>query len=565
LKRRIFLPAILAMMAALLVAALPGLASATPVTIDLHNPCVIAAPAETTPSQVLARKADYNCTDRRAYVEGLANWAVFQDVDLSHNSNDPWRFRTAYGRERAQNVYAVYADGIILKSPTSRPESRQIFSSADVVFDLPPRASPVTAILVRVEGLQNVRGVAPRAGVDTASGLARKSANYHMFYGLYFGMIGGMLLFNIVLFAAMRHSFQLYYCLFSASILLFAFTWSGGVFLLIPGLDSFGQVRLNNLAIALNMIAAPAFLLNFLEPGAIPRRISRWLMVASCVPLTVTALRTIDVEWQWQLADRIFYCSVILIVCALFALSIYSLRSRSHVVRVVMLGWTMPFIFTIVRALWAMNVVTAHSGLFDLGLFIVLGFESVISALGIGWRLRWMRRERDEAHGREQALTILAETDPLSGLFNRRAFLERAREGEHRKRLILTDIDRFKAINDGFGHDVGDQVIRAVADALVKAAPNNALVGRIGGEEFAVLVEATAPKGLAKTLCKAVARPSLNGGPPVTISAGVSEGMIADEKDWRLLYIAADEALYEAKRGGRNCVRQSFIALAEHA
>jgi GGDEF domain-containing protein len=72
-------------------------------------------------------------------------------------------------------------------------------------------------------------------------------------------------------------------------------------------------------------------------------------------------------------------------------------------------------------------------------------------------------------------------------------------------------------------------------------------------------VPADAAGELAYRLREAVENPSLKGGPPVTISAGVSEGLVGDETDWRLLYIAADEALFEAKRGGRNRVQHSLL------
>ena len=155
------------------------------------------------------------------------------------------------------------------------------------------------------------------------------------------------------------------------------------------------------------------------------------------------------------------------------------------------------------------------------------------------------------------------DTDWLTGLFNRRGFdarLAPVRAGVPSPRtcaLVLCDVDDFKRINDVHGHDGGDAVLREVARALEQAAQPGDLLGRIGGEEFAVLLTGAGVEDAlarAERLREAVARQvrTPDGSAPVTLSAGVA---IADVGEpWETLYRRADAHLYAAKRGGKNRV-----------
>ncbi|HEV3185790.1 MAG TPA: diguanylate cyclase [Xanthobacteraceae bacterium] len=158
-------------------------------------------------------------------------------------------------------------------------------------------------------------------------------------------------------------------------------------------------------------------------------------------------------------------------------------------------------------------------------------------------------------------LIRLATTDPLTGVLNRRAFFERAREVCARAdaggalSAILFDIDHFKRVNDLYGHDVGDRAIRAVAQA---AAGEELIVGRLGGEEFAALVDG---QGLDRALALAerlrqnmasLKFDTSHGRLTLTCSFGVSEWEPGDTIDFMLK--RADVALYAAKTGGRNRV-----------
>jgi diguanylate cyclase (GGDEF)-like protein len=160
-------------------------------------------------------------------------------------------------------------------------------------------------------------------------------------------------------------------------------------------------------------------------------------------------------------------------------------------------------------------------------------------------------------------LVEAATTDFLTGIANRRAFHDRLAEEAERSRrtggavsLVMMDIDHFKAVNDRFGHAEGDRCLRIVARALAGTLRRHEFVARLGGEEFAVIaVDSTAAEAaaLAERLRARVLAETTAGGIPVTVSCGVASLHDHGASVDRLL-VAADGALYEAKRSGRDRV-----------
>ena len=160
----------------------------------------------------------------------------------------------------------------------------------------------------------------------------------------------------------------------------------------------------------------------------------------------------------------------------------------------------------------------------------------------------------------------LARLDPLTGIFNRRAFEELAASEISRAErygrplsLAFVDLDHFKQVNDDFGHEVGDTVLRQVAATLVATMRSADTVARLGGDEFAVLMPETdspaAMIALEKSRAALKARMLMNGW-PTTFSVGV---VSADSSQLTLpeLMAAADLLMYEAKRTGRDRIVQT--------
>lgn len=163
-------------------------------------------------------------------------------------------------------------------------------------------------------------------------------------------------------------------------------------------------------------------------------------------------------------------------------------------------------------------------------------------------------------------LTMLAATDPLTGAANRRSFMESAESefGRHQRyertmSLLAIDVDHFKAINDTYGHAAGDQVLVDLAAELMQRLRSIDVLGRIGGEEFAVLLPETAiapAKYVAERLREAVANMDVRHEDKLlklTVSIGVVE-VSPSMTSFADVMSSADAAMYRAKEAGRNRV-----------
>ena len=201
--------------------------------------------------------------------------------------------------------------------------------------------------------------------------------------------------------------------------------------------------------------------------------------------------------------------------------------------------------------------------------FVTKPFETleVLARVSIHLRLSALQAELEEKNqALEQAnveLQRLASTDPLTGLYNRRAILERSELCLHLARrygapysLIMFDIDHFKAINDQHGHDVGDRVLLAMTDRVQQALRETDTLARWGGEEFLVLApqsEGEETCRLAERLRELVAQSEID---PVAgrVTASFGVASVKDGDSLEAVVKRADQCLYAAKRNGRNRV-----------
>jgi diguanylate cyclase (GGDEF)-like protein len=178
---------------------------------------------------------------------------------------------------------------------------------------------------------------------------------------------------------------------------------------------------------------------------------------------------------------------------------------------------------------------------------------------GYGLRMADMNRETEQLLAR---LTHIAITDALTGVANRRhgeelleQEIRRARRYKLPLALITFDVDRFKAINDRYGHPVGDVALRTVADTAQSILRSSDVLVRAGGEEFQVIAPHTsAIDGLkmAEKLRHAIEQAAVPGCDHVTVSLGVAQ--LGEHESGDSLAVRANAALGRAKRAGRNCV-----------
>ncbi len=195
----------------------------------------------------------------------------------------------------------------------------------------------------------------------------------------------------------------------------------------------------------------------------------------------------------------------------------------------------------------------------------LLSLEALLFTISIAFILLAMAKERTEYRHRTASIT-----DSLTGIANRRGFLEQSASSKRwamdlrPTAVMLVDIDNFKQVNDQFGHAVGDKVLRIFAETAQAHVGSSGLVGRWGGDEFAVvLYDATRidAVALAERLRAAFEKAAAAiGAHPVAATASI--GMVfssAGPLDLPALLVQADQVLYRAKEGGRNRVETASI------
>jgi diguanylate cyclase (GGDEF)-like protein len=201
---------------------------------------------------------------------------------------------------------------------------------------------------------------------------------------------------------------------------------------------------------------------------------------------------------------------------------------------------------------------------------IVMSFEALLFTIAIAFILLAMAKERAEYRLRTAAMV-----DPLTGIANRRSFLQDGAELARRHAVdscpaavLLIDLDHFKSINDRFGHAIGDRVLQIFARSAQENVKRPELIGRLGGEEFAVVLydvlreRAVARAELIRTSF-AMAAQEVDGCP---VAATLSIGLAFSQDrplDLPELLIQADQALYDAKERGRNRVEVASLDLMQ--
>jgi diguanylate cyclase (GGDEF)-like protein len=196
----------------------------------------------------------------------------------------------------------------------------------------------------------------------------------------------------------------------------------------------------------------------------------------------------------------------------------------------------------------------------------VLSFEALLFTISIAFILLAMAKERTELRHRTAALV-----DPLTGIANRRSFLQDAMQLAKRHSgkplptaVLLIDLDHFKSINDRFGHALGDRVLEIFSDAARKSVRSTDLLGRLGGEEFAAVLHDTSrdkAMAVAERIRESFAHAAqdVDGRP---VGATLSIGLAYCEEaalDVPELLAQSDQALYFAKEHGRNRVEVASL------
>jgi diguanylate cyclase (GGDEF)-like protein len=189
---------------------------------------------------------------------------------------------------------------------------------------------------------------------------------------------------------------------------------------------------------------------------------------------------------------------------------------------------------------------------------LTVAFLLNIAIILFGWRRSKDLKEALDAYDAAARLADRnANTDPMTGLANRRELMRAVDAGLAKKSgvFLVLDLDHFKRVNDLYGHLAGDKVLRLVADAARRAAPADACCARTGGDEFAILLPTANAEGaenIARAILDNLCVPMLVEGAQVQVTASIGLASLSNCTDDESALRQSDVALYAAKRAGRN-------------
>ena len=252
---------------------------AAPPRVDPGAPCILTSTTPLDPRVLFDRPERFDCARGTAHINAPYSWGLVRNLSLINDPADPWELRHEYSQADAETLYVRYADGTVAQAPSDRASARRIFSPGMMSFALPLERGTVTDVLIRVDNLRNQRGIAP--GIELKTGRAALEGDLPVLwlYGLLGGIVGALLIYNFALYVALRYTFILCYCLSAVAMLGMGFSWSGGIFLFFPNLDTTEQISLTMLGTLGVLAAATLFLRSFIESDRLPQRL--WAALAT--------------------------------------------------------------------------------------------------------------------------------------------------------------------------------------------------------------------------------------------------------------------------------------------
>ncbi|MEO1027944.1 MAG: diguanylate cyclase [Pseudomonadota bacterium] len=537
---------------------------------DQHKPitdqlCTLAGHADLKPETVLSLRTTHDCSSGKFAKSTEHLWIAGSVSELAHDKPNFLVIRGS--RQQDIKVFLAFADGTTQQQTFDTRSQAEHWHPVDsIALPINPDGKTITDITISVDRPWDPANWGAIELVHHGS-----TFDGHVYQlvliGLFCGLLFAPIFLNIVFSLVVENRFVIFHGVMMLCIITYAVSWSGLIFPMFPDLTMMDRSTLNHLVIPVAVFAAALLTQELCEGGTLSTFWRRSLTLAGAVPILVGWPLVLFGGDLPHIGSQFYHALFLLPFLAIPATLIVARLKGSHMALVQLVGWSGLIVLVGTRILIGMAIIP-DTQLTEIGFFPVLVFEAIVTTLTVSYRIVRLRQERDQALAQQAETLQVAETDYLTNIPNRRAFVEHfssllARKNKRRQSsaLLLLDLDHFKKLNDTHGHEVGDEVLIQFAALLDKERRYEDVCARIGGEEFAVLVHAPTPHDTllcANRLCQVIASHKFDVGDidvgHVTVSIGVASidhhhgGSFTDH------YARADEALYQAKQFGRNQV-----------
>ncbi len=544
-----------------MVTALLALMAARPAVAEDQRASTIvptchATTAVDVPVKAMQTSATWICNASQWRAGGQAVWLRF-DASSWQDGNLPRAFFTRIARFKSITFHAIDADGTTRSHRLTETDGVPFASGP--VFQLPlPTITPDTHLLLaRIEAPHSIP-MLTEARIAADPGKAEWAQVDMMLLAFVMGMLLLPLLFDISFFLVLREKFVVIHAAMVIAMMVYVLT-AGGLASAFVTLPVAFMAVVAPLSYAIGAGLSALFLANFLERGAQSRAMRRIAVAAGWFNMIVPGFFALQLEWTQPFDDQAYFYAFLPFIVVISAAVLEAVLRGSRSARYLAAAWSPIIIASIERLLRGLGWHVGPSSL-DQMIYVAVGLEVVVISLAIADRFLALRRERDAALTEAKMLEQISTRDSLTGLMNRRAIEARFDEllVQGFDTFALVDLDRFKAINDLHGHQVGDAALIACASAIRAAGGRDSIAVRLGGEEFVVLLRGPRSLERAEALRQAIPMRVAKEVPgldlPVTASMGVV--MLAEANRHKMtfteFYARADALMYEAKASGRN-------------
>lgn len=517
--------------------------------------CHAVAPVGATAATMIAG-GEWVCKNHNWRSDVPAMWLRF-DAQAWQGELMPRQFFSRIARFESISFHAVDADGGIRTLRYAEADGRPFAEGPVFQLPLPELTEQTTMLLVRVEAPHSVP-LLTEARITHDKSKAQWRQISLVLLAFVMGMLVLPLLFDISFFVVLRERFILLHAAMVCAMMSYVL-FAGGLLSAMVTLPLALLAVLAPLSYAIGGGLSALFFAQFLERGA-QSRVMRKITVASGIfTMALPGFFALQLDATQPFDDRAYFITFMPYIFVITAAIAEAVLRGSRSARFIAVAWT-PIIFASTeRLLRGLGWYVGPPSLDQL-MYVAIAIEVVVISLAIADRFLALRRERDEALTEARLLEQISTRDSLTGLMNRRAiearFDELLRQGFDTFALI--DLDRFKAINDLHGHQVGDSVLIACGDAIRAGNDRDSIAVRLGGEEFVVLLRGERTLERAEALRQAIPIRIAMEVPglelPVTASMGVI--VLAEASRHKMafaeFYARADALMYDAKASGRN-------------
>lgn len=545
----------------LLAALVVGLTVGTAATAAVLAPRCHAAQdrAATAPSARSIAGVDWNCSSKP---RSFRPERVLLRFDLQPAQPMPTALTTRISDFAAIHIMTVGADGRVAAAHHSPADARALGEGFRMAMPIPPPPAGGEArqVIVAIDRAWVAPLISDAVLVERTSDIVLPVGVTALLTALCVLMVLSAVV-DIVLYLIRPKRFLFWHVVSIAGMLLLSLNISGLLALMFMPSVAFSSALLP-ISSAMALGGGAMFAAHLLEKDTLPRLTRRLLAIAAALTLISSLVYALKLPAMRTFGVDLYYLGMLPLI-ALFIVAVGQALRRGSVAARYQLVGSLP-----IWVLLAMRIFT-NLGVGDephdaiVASIAAQTFEIVVTSIAALLRfVALLQQERQQDRARAEVLARETQSDPLTGLFNRRAL--DARFDDLREQgfgaLALLDLDHFKRVNDRHGHLTGDKVLQLCATCLSPSGDDDIRAFRLGGEEFLLLLRGASAVQRVEAIRSAITDKvsDLVSGleAPITASVGLVE--IVDRggpaPSFEELYKQADALLYQAKAGGRDRV-----------